>query len=364
MLHNFNLIWHDMRKIAVILLNMGAPDSLESVQPFLFNLFNDKAIINLRQPFRWLLAKFIAKRRTIFATEIYKQLGGKSPLLELTKQQASALERELMRNNQYSATADAKQQYRVFICMRYWHPMAAHVVEQVQNWQADQIILLPLYPQFSCTTTGSSFKNWQHHAIKQRLNTPTIYINHYNIHEDFINAHVELLQAAYIKAVNYGNPNILFSAHGLPQKVIDAGDPYQQQVEQSAHAIIAQLKNKLAIYDNGILKQQAIASSRQQIINHADSLNYTVCYQSKIGPMQWLRPSLDEAIIASCQNKQPVIVVPISFVSEHSETLVELDIEYRKFAQKYGCVFYERVPALGTNHNYIKALAKLCYEAK
>lgn len=318
-----------MKKIAVVLFNLGGPDLPKSVQPFLFNLFNDKAIISAPQPIRWFIAKLISTRRAPIAREIYKNLGGKSPLLELTKQQAEALEEKL------NMSTGAK--YKVFISMRYWHPMSAECVSQVKEWGADEEILLPLYPQYSTTTTGSSFVDWQKNAKKQGLNLPTAKIGCYPTQEDFISAHVDLLKESYSKALKNGKPRVLFSAHGLPQKIVDAGDPYQNHVEKTAAAIV----EKLAI----------------------DDLDFAICYQSKVGPLEWLKPSTENEIARAGADNVPIVILPIAFVSEHSETLVELDIEYKELAAEKGVSCYERVPALGVHESYIKGLAKICLQA-
>lgn len=320
-----------MKKIAVILFNLGGPDKLESVQPFLFNLFNDKAIIGAPQPIRWLIAKLISTRRAPVAQEIYEYLGGKSPLLELTQAQAKALEDSLNKNS-------ADKEYKTFISMRYWHPMTDECVTQAKEWGADEAILLPLYPQFSTTTTGSSFKEWDREVSKQGLNLPTRRIGCYPTMPEFVKSHAILIKESYEKALKHGQPRILFSAHGLPQKVVDAGDPYQWQVEQTASAII----QELAI----------------------ENLDSVVCYQSKVGPLKWLTPSTETEIERAGKDGVPIVILPIAFVSEHSETLVELDIEYKELADEHGVIGYERVPALGTEEHYITALHKLCVNAR
>ncbi len=302
-----------MTKTAVVLFNLGGPDRPEAVKPFLFNLFNDPAIISLPNPFRFLIAKLISRKRTPTAQAIYHELGGGSPILPLTEKQAQALEKEL------------GQGHKVFISMRYWHPMSDEVVEKVKEYQPDNIVLLPLYPQFSTTTTASSIQDWNRH----KLNIPTRVIGCYPLEEHFIDAHVELLKPYKDK-----NIRILFSAHGLPKKVIDAGDPYQWQVEQTA----ARILKKLAI----------------------ENVDYQVCYQSKVGPLEWIGPSTDAEILRAGKEGKSVVIVPIAFVSEHSETLVELDIEYKKLAQECGVPEYYRVPALGEHPLFIQGLAALC----
>lgn len=309
-------------KTAVVLFNLGGPDSPEAVKPFLFNLFNDPSIISFSQPFRRLLAKFIASRREKKAQAIYAQMGGKSPILENTQAQARALEQDLSN----------KGDYKVFIAMRYWHPQIKDVVAEVKNYAPAKVILLPLYPQFSTTTTQSAFNMWYSEAQKQGLKASHHPVCCYGSDNNFIEAHVDLLKKAYNQAKEHGKPRILFSAHGLPEKVIDKGDPYQWQVERTVAAII----RNFGVADN------------------------VVCYQSKVGPLKWIGPSTEEEIVRAGEDKVPVIIVPISFVSEHSETLVELDIEYKKLAEEHHVPYYVRVPALGTHPSFIETLSWQC----
>lgn len=306
-------------KKAVILLNLGGPDKLESVKPFLFNLFNDKAIIGLPNPFRRWLAGFISSKREKTAQEIYSHIGGKSPLLELTQDQAKALEDEL---------GDG---WKVFICMRYWHPVSDEVAEQVAKFDPEEIILLPLYPQYSTTTTDSSFADWYQAAERHNVSAKTREICCYPTEKNFITAHAEMLKEYLKKAPN---ARVLFSAHGLPEKIVKKGDPYPELVEATS----AHVAEKI-----GLPKEQ-----------------YVVCYQSKVGPLPWLKPNTEDEIKRAGEDGVDVVLVPIAFVSEHSETLVELDIEFKEYADEAGVKNYLRVPALGTNKNFIKGLAKLC----
>lgn len=306
-------------KTAVILFNLGGPDSPDSVEPFLFNLFNDPAIIRLPNPFRWLLAKLISRKRAPQARAIYAQMGGRSPLLPETERQREALEKALA----------SQGDYKVFIAMRYWRPRSEEVVRQVKSFGPDKLILLPLYPHYSTTTTASSIKDWQRAAKKEGLTVPAATLCCYPLHPAFINAHVSLIRGAYDPATP---PRLLFSAHGLPKKIVDAGDPYCWQIEQTVRAIV----QELAIPE----------------------LDYAICYQSRVGPLEWVGPSAEEEIARAKEEGKPMLVIPIAFVSEHSETLVELDIEYRALA---GNVSYHRVPALGTSAAFIEALADLCH---
>jgi ferrochelatase len=310
-------------KRAVVLFNLGGPDSLEAVRPFLFNLFNDAAIFHLPQPFRGWLAAIVAKRRAPTAVEIYRHLGGRSPLLANTEDQARALHQAL------GGSGDT----RVFIAMRYWDPFTAQAVADVQAWGPDEIVLLPLYPQYSTTTTESSFKAWCEAARFLGLKVPTKAVCCYPTAPGFIDAIAELIGPALTGAALYGKPRLLLSAHGLPETVVKAGDPYQFQCECTAAAIV----DKLGISD----------------------LDWTVCYQSRVGPMKWIGPSTDQSIRNAGQDKVPVVVAPIAFVSEHSETLVEIEMEYRKLAGEVGVPYFVRVPTVSSAPSFITTLAEL-----
>jgi len=315
------------QRLAVVLLNLGGPDSLGAVRPFLFNLFNDKAIFRLPQPFRSFLAAFVARRRTPVAKEIYRHLGGGSPLLPNTEAQARAL---------HSALGGGPQ-VKLFIAMRYWHPFTAQTVADVQAWKPDQILLLPLYPQFSTTTTASSLEVWRKTARAMGLKAPTRAVCCYPTEPGFITALAERIAPAIRQAEQYGKPRLLLSAHGLPEKVVKGGDPYQAQCEQTAKAL-------------------AEALGRPDI-------EQVVCYQSRVGPLKWIGPSTDSEIRRAGQDKAPLVVAPIAFVSEHSETLVELDIEYRKLAEESGVPCYVRVGTVDVEPAFIAGLARLVRQA-
>lgn len=318
-------------KKAVILFNLGGPDSLDAVKPFLFNLFYDKNIITIPNPMRFFLAKLISKKRTPIAQEIYKLIGNKSPILEETQRQAVVLEEVLNRSQPNHFPDGEGIIYKTFVSMRYWHPFSYEVIEAIKESAPDEIILLPLYPQYSTTTSKSSIDDWQKVAKKNGLNIPTKIIYNYHLDEDFINAHVNKIRPYYEEEKGKTDKlRILFSAHGLPEKIINAGDPYQKQVEQTAASIV----ENLAI--NG--------------------LDWKICYQSRVGPLKWIGPSTDDEIKIAGQSGYTVIIVPIAFVSEHSETLVELDIEYKHLAYENGVKNYIRVPALGSDEGFINAL--------
>lgn len=316
-----------MSKIAVVLMNLGGPDSLNAVRPFLYNLFKDPAIIQLPFGIRHALAWLIAKRRTSKAQGIYEKIGGKSPLLENTLAQMVTLEAELSKKT---------DTYRVFIAMRYWHPFTNETVQSVADFNPDEIILLPLYPQFSTTTSASSVDEWYHQA--QGLKVPTTVVGCYPTHDGFLTAYQDLIKPTLEKwKSEFKNvtPRLLFSAHGLPQKIVDAGDPYPNHVRQSVEAIMK---------------------------NFGDA-DYAICYQSKVGPLQWLAPSLDDEMERAAKDGVGVIVVPVSFVSEHSETLVELDIDYKLMAKNLGIPYYDRVSTVGCHPKFMEALADLVTRA-
>lgn len=315
-----------MAKHAVVLFNLGGPDGPEAVQPFLYNLFKDPAIIGLPGLFRIPLAKLISTRRAPTAQAIYAEIGGKSPLLELTRDQATTLKQVLQQTWPDDET-------EVFICMRYWHPMAEQTVRDVLAYEPDDVILLPLYPQYSTTTTGSSLEDWQKTAKMMGLEKPTYSICCYPVEPGWVSSQAALLKER-LASVPAGNPvRVLFSAHGLPKKIVDKGDPYQWQVEQSAAA----------------LAQAAGLTAN----------DWTVCYQSRVGPLEWIGPSLDDEIKRAANDKVGVVILPIAFVSEHSETLVELDIEYMQQADELGLPSYTRVPAVGTHPDFIAGLARV-----
>jgi ferrochelatase len=324
-----------MSRSAVVIFNLGGPDNPDAIEPFLFNLFNDPAIIGLPGLLRKPLAKFIAHRRAPVARKIFAHLGGRSPLLEETEVQADALAQEITRE------MGREDESRVFIAMRYWHPFIETAVEQVQAFDPDKIVLLPLYPQYSTTTTASSLKEWCRAAAAIDLEAPTRAVCCYPVEEGYITGLVGMIapaiEEARRQAASRAEPRVLFSAHGLPKKIIATGDPYQWQIEQTA-----------------------AATARVLALSGPD---WTVCYQSRVGPLQWIGPSLDDELARAAGDGVPVVVVPVAFVSEHTETLVELDIEYRKMARDLGVPAYVRVPAIGVDKSFISALARIAVEA-
>ena len=315
-----------MARTAIILMNLGGPDSLDAVEPFLFNLFKDPAIIRLPAPLRLPLAWLVARRRTGTAREIYARLGGASPLLANTEAQARALE---------AALGD---RYRCFVAMRYWHPTSSEAARAVAEWGPDEIVSLPLYPQFSTTTTASSLADWRRAAAQQGLNRSTRSVCCYPAESGFVDAVAELIRPELATASSHGKaPRLLLTAHGLPKRIVQAGDPYPSQVEMTARAVVAKLAQP--------------------------GLDWQVCYQSRVGPLKWIGPATDAEIRRAGSEGVPLVVAPISFVSEHSETLVELDIDYRDLAESSGVPAYHRVAAVGTAPGFIAALANLVREA-
>jgi ferrochelatase len=317
-------------KLAVVLFNLGAPARAADVQPFLYNLFNDPAIIGLPSLPRRLLASFIARRRARVAKAIYDTLGGGSPLLANTLQQAAALQ---------AALSDLGE-VQVVPAMRYWHPMSDEAVARVKDFAPERIVLLPLYPQYSTTTTGSSFKAWTDNAKRLGLDAPGHLVCCYPTEPGFIRAIATLTRPVYEKtrATHPAKPTrLLFTAHGLPKRVIAKGDPYQIQIEMTAAAVV-------------------------EALNISD-LDWQLSYQSRVGPLEWIGPYTEHELARAGADRVPLVVVPIAFVSEHSETLVELDITYREEARGKGVPVYERVPTVGICPDFVAGLARLVREA-
>ena len=312
-------------KVAVVLYNLGGPDTPDDVQPFLFNLFNDPMIISAPAPVRWLLAKLISSRRAPIARKIYDHIGGGSPLLANTKAQADALDSVLVDSG--------GSEYRTFVAMRYWHPKADAVAHEVKVYAPNQIVLLPLYPQFSTTTVGSFLRVWQKAVRSIGLDCPTHSICCYPTETGFVSATADSVLLALQNLSDDGAVRVLFSAHGLPKKIVEGGDPYQWQIEQTAKAVVAELA--------------------------IDDLDWLNCYQSRVGPLEWIGPSTEDEIRRAGADGVAVIIVPLAFVSEHSETLVELDIEYRHIGDAAGVAGYHRTPTVSVTDVFITGLARL-----
>jgi ferrochelatase len=315
------------RRVAVVLFNLGGPDGPDAVRPFLFNLFKDPAIIGLPAIVRYPLAALISALRTPLARKNYGRIGGGSPLLAETQQQAEALKTAL---TEQMADTDVE----VLVAMRYWRPTAAETARAVEVFAPDEIVLLPLYPQFSTTTTASSLAAWRAaYAGAARIRT----ICCYPLADGLAAAHAGRIEQTWTAAGRPQPVRLLFSAHGLPERVVQSGDPYAEQVAATAEAVAARLSGPFA--------------------------DWRISYQSRVGPMKWLGPTTLEAIEAAAAAGLGVIVCPIAFVSEHVETLVELDHDYRLRAEAVGCPTYLRAPALGVEAAFIEALAGLAIAA-
>ncbi|MBB4264525.1 ferrochelatase [Roseospira visakhapatnamensis] len=326
-----------MSRLAVVVFNLGGPDSLKAVKPFLFNLFNDPAIIGLPAPVRWILARLISGRRAPVARAIYDRIGGRSPLVEQTKAQTDALAAVL-------ADRGLADEIGVFIAMRYWHPMTRAAVDEVKRFKPDTVVLLPLYPQHSGSTSGSSLRAWVEIAEARGLSAETLTVCCYPTEAGFVTALANLtlegLGRARAGVEIHGltaGPRVLFSAHGLPKTSIEKGDPYQSQVEMTARAVIEQMDQP--------------------------DLDWLVCYQSRVGPLEWIGPDTESEIVRAGADGVPLVVVPLAFVSEHSETLVELDLEYGDLARERGVPVYVRVPTVQTHAAFIEGLADLVSRA-
>ncbi len=321
-----------MGRLGVLLLNLGGPEQLSDVRPFLFNLFSDPEIIRipipaLQKPLAWL----ISSSRFRKSQANYEKIGGGSPLRRITEEQAIAIEQELQGRG-----TDA----RVYIGMRYWNPFTKEALEAIRRDGIEDLVILPLYPQFSISTSGSSFRLidriWQENPSLKPLKY-TVVPSWYE-KPGYLQAMADLVAQEIDKCPDPNDARVFFSAHGVPVSyVTEGGDPYQQEIENCAAAIMDKL----------------------------DRPNqYTLAYQSKVGPVEWLQPYTEDAIVELAQQGiKDLVVVPISFVSEHIETLEEIDIEYRELAEEAGIHTFNRVPALDTNPTFITAMADLVLEA-
>ncbi|MEH2043622.1 ferrochelatase [Nostoc sp.] len=321
-----------MGRVGVLLLNLGGPDKLEDVGPFLYNLFSDPEIIRL--PFRWLqkpLAWFIATRRTRISQENYKQIGGGSPLRRITEAQGEALKEQL---------GFLGQEVNIYVGMRYWHPYTEEAIAQITQDKVEHLVILPLYPQFSISTSGSSFrlldKLWQEDPKLQPIDY-TVIPSWYK-QPGYLQAIAQLIAQELEQFPNADDVHIFFSAHGVPKSYVEeAGDPYQVEIEECTALIM-------------------------QTLNRPNA--HTLAYQSRVGPVEWLQPYTEDALKElGAQGVKDLVVVPISFVSEHIETLQEIDIEYREVAEESGIHNFRRVPAPNTHPVFINALAELVIDA-
>jgi protoporphyrin/coproporphyrin ferrochelatase len=309
-------------RVGVVLCNLGGPDSLAAVEPYLFNLFNDRAIIGAPAPIRWMIAKTISKTRKAKAQGNYAKMGGASPILAETKRQAEALESLLA-----GRPAFAGARPKVVVAMRHWKPFAEDAAAELLAEGINDVIVLPLYPQYSTTTTGSAFAEWS-----RVWGQPYRAVCCYPDMDGVTRAYAETIMETWRNGGAPDGVRVLFSAHGLPESIVAKGDPYQQQCETTAAGIAALLPK---------------------------SWQTRLCFQSRVGPMKWIGPSTDETIVEAGKDKAPVLVCPIAFVSEHIETLVDLDIEGAGLAKKSGVPIYLRAPALGVREAFIEGLANL-----
>jgi ferrochelatase len=312
---------------------MGAPNHRNDVEPFLFNLFSDPAILSMPKLLRFPLAKVISRYRSLKTKEIYDQIGGHSPLLKNTLAQAEALEHSLYKREVAGIV-------KVFVCMRYWNPLVKEVLPEIISFTPDTLVLLPLYPQFSTVTTGSFFLEWQEIAHPSLPRITTRHICCYPTEPGFIDALAEntLRTISQVRQIQRRKHlRLLLSAHSIPVRKIKTGDPYKWQCEQTALSLIERL--------------------------NFSRIDWSLCYQSEIGLFEWIGPRLSDELNKAGQCKKQLIIVPITFVSEHSETLVTLDIEYRDFAKKAGITSYARVETVGIQKAFIDGLAKLVISA-
>ncbi len=315
------------KKIGVVCFQLGGPDSLEAVGPFLYNLFCDPDIISLplggilRKP----LARFIVWRRMDHVRHAYKEIGGRSPIGLLTERQARALERAL------APHADA----RVVVAMRYWRPFTNEAVDQMEDFAYDELVLLPLYPQYSLATTGSSLNEWK--RCFRPDSRPVHLVEDFYSHPQYIDALVAKIAVSLTHFDAPEKATLLFSAHGLPMSFIERGDPYQKHVEETVRLLVA--KGKWAN-------------------------RHIVCYQSKVGRQRWLEPSLLETLkMCAEKGQRQLLVCPVAFVTEHIETLHEINMEAREEARHLGIEQFEMVPSLNDSPLFIAALADLVLRA-
>ncbi|MBL8643330.1 MAG: ferrochelatase [Rhodospirillaceae bacterium] len=320
---------------AIVLCNLGGADGPESVRGFLFNLFSDRSILPFPAWLRIPLAALISTLRAPHTRKLYEKVGGRSILMDETRAQAAALE---------TLATEAGWDVKVIIAMNYWHPLPAEAVADIRAWGADEVIVLPLYPQFSTTTSGSILEKLRAEAKHQGLTAKVHALCCYPRLGGFIDGMADLIAPALTQTVAAGErPRLLLSAHGLPEKTIACGDPYQWQVEQTASAI-----------------HQALIARDERWRD----LDVVVCYQSRVGPVAWIGPSTESEIVRAGADGCAVVLAPIAFVSEHLETVVELDDELKRFAAQNGVRHYHRIAAIGRNAAFIGSLLTLAAAAR
>ncbi|KMT17987.1 hypothetical protein BVRB_2g033330 [Beta vulgaris subsp. vulgaris] len=324
-------------KIGVLLLNLGGPETLNDVQPFLFNLFADPDIIRLPMLFRFLqrpLAQLISKLRAPKSKEGYASIGGGSPLRKITDEQANALK---------LALEAKKKNVSVYVAMRYWYPFTEEAVQQIKKDKVTRLVVLPLYPQFSISTTGSSLRVLENIFRKDAYlsHLPIAIIQSWYQREGYVKSMADLIEKELQSFSMPDEVMIFFSAHGVPVSYVEnAGDPYKDQMEDCIFLIMRELKSR------GI------------------NNDHTLAYQSRVGPVQWLKPYTDEVLVELGEKGvKSLLAVPVSFVSEHIETLEEIDMEYKELALESGIENWGRVPALNCNSSFINDLADAVAEA-
>ena len=321
-----------MARVGILLLNLGGPERIQDVGPFLYNLFADPEIIRLPNPIlQKPLAWLISTLRSSKSQKAYRSIGGGSPLRRITEQQARELQ-SLLRQRGVDATS--------YVAMRYWHPFTESAVADIKADGIDEVVVLPLYPHFSISTSGSSFRELQRlRQMDERFEAlPLRCIRSWYDHPGYVRSMAELIAEQVLASDDVQKAHIFFSAHGVPKSYVeDAGDPYQQEIQACTALIMAEV---------------------EAIVGHSNP--HTLAYQSRVGPVEWLKPYTEEALEELGKAKtQDLIVVPISFVSEHIETLEEIDIEYRELATESGVVNFRRVRALDTYPPFIAGLADL-----
>jgi protoporphyrin/coproporphyrin ferrochelatase len=312
----------DPKKIAVVLFQLGGPDSQAAVEPFLYNLFCDPDIINFPGAFlaRKLIAKLISTTRSKVVGQHYAEIGGGSPIRRLTEQQARALEVALKPH--ISA--------RTLVAMRYWHPNTAEAIGALDSEPYDELVLLPLYPHYSFATTRSSLNEWNR---QYKPSTPVKIIDHFYDHPDYVAAIVERINTVLAEIKRPDDIHLVFSAHGLPLALVEKGDPYPKQIEETV-----QMVRELGAWPNP----------------------HILCYQSRVGPQKWLQPSLTTTIEKMAHSGiKRMLVIPISFLTEHIETLHEINVEAREEAEALGVTEFRMMPALNDSPLLIRALADL-----
>jgi ferrochelatase len=308
-------------KTAVLLLQMGGPDSLEAIEPFLYNLFSDRDIIRIGPAFlQPLIARFISRRRSKKVTEYYRQIGGRSPIRELTEQQAAELQKEL------------GEGYRCFVAMRYWKPDTIEALAAIKREGIGRVIALSLYPHYSRATSGSSFNELGRVQALSKAAFKLTYIRQFFDHPRYIAALAEKIEQGLAGFDGHTGVHLLFSAHGLPQSFIDSGDPYLEHIQATVRLVMERF----------------------------GGISYHLAFQSRAGPVKWLEPSTEDTLRELAESGcKSLLVVPLSFVSDHIETLYEIDIQYRDEARKLGIENFRRTESLNTSPAFIRCLAEL-----